>query len=81
MARSLAIVERQVGDDERADYLAALAARRSRAAAMRAHFWVFEHATERGRFVEFTEAANDASIASLHGHDLPGQLWREVQGG
>ncbi|WP_396222388.1 hypothetical protein [Gemmatimonas sp.] len=81
MARSLAIVERHVGDDERADYLAALAARKSRAAAVLAHFWVFEHATERGRFVEFTEAASDAAIASLHGHDTSSHLWREVQGG
>jgi hypothetical protein len=81
MARSLAIVERRVRDDERAAYLAALTARQARAAAVPAHFWVFEHATERGRFVEFTEAASDASIAALHGHDMPADLWREVQGG
>lgn len=82
MARSLTIVERRVSDDERAAYFAALSARKQRAAAVPAHFWVFEHATERGRFVEFTEAAGEEQIAAVHGDDgPPHEIWREVQGG
>ena len=81
MARTLTIVERRVTDAERAEYLAALSGRKQRAAAVPAHFWVFEHATERGRFVEFTEAAGEEQIAALHDHDMPADLWREVQGG
>jgi hypothetical protein len=81
MARTLTIVERRVSDAERAAYLAALSLRKQRAAAVPAHFWVFEHADERGRFVEFTEAAGEPQIAALHEHDMPGDIWHEVQGG
>lgn len=81
MARTLSIIERRVSDAERVAYLAALPARKQRAAAVPAHFWVFEHAAERGRFVEFTEAAGEEQVAAVHGHDAPADLWREVQGG
>lgn len=81
MARTLSIVERHVSDAARAEYLAALPSRRERAAAVPAHFWVFEHAAERGRFIEFTEAAGAEQIAALHGTDDARDLWREVQGG
>jgi hypothetical protein len=81
MARTLTIVERRVSDDERAGYLAALSERRQRAATVAANFWVFEHAAERGRFVEFTEGAGEEPIAALHRNDMPADLWREVQGG
>jgi hypothetical protein len=81
MARALTIVERRIGDHERAAYLAALPGRKLRAAAVPAHFWVFEHAAERGRFVEFTEAADDAGVVALQATDTPAELWREVQGG
>jgi hypothetical protein len=81
MPRALTIVERLVPEAERAAYLAALPDRTQRAAAVPAHFWVFEHATERGRFVEFTEAADDARIAAVHGTDVARDTWREVQGG
>ncbi len=81
MARVLAMQERVIGHDERAAYLASLIDRRARAAAVPAHFWVFEHATESGRFVEFTEAASDADVAAAHGNGDAPALWREVQGG
>jgi len=81
MARVLAMQERVVALGEREAYLASLVLRRARAAAVPAYFWVFEHATESGRFVEFTEAASDDAIAAAHeGGQAPG-LWREVQGG
>jgi hypothetical protein len=81
MPRALRIHERQVPDAERADYLAALPVRKARAAAVPAHFWVFEHATERGRFVEFTEAASEADLAAADGRASADDVWREVQGG
>jgi len=81
MARTLSIVECRIRDDERADYLAALPARAARAAAASAHFWVFEHASERGRFVEFTEAGDAQRLAELVGNDAPADFWREVRGG
>lgn len=81
MARALTMVERHVADGERASYLAALPMRTQRAAAVPAHFWVFEHATERGRFIEFTEAAGESELAAVHGQDMAAYCWREVQGG
>ena len=81
MARVLAMQERVVALVEREAYVASLVDRRARAAAVPAHFWVFEHATESGRFVEFTEAASDDAIAAAHEGDTSAGLWREVQGG
>jgi hypothetical protein len=81
MARVLTIVERRVPATERESYFAALESRRRSAAARRAHFWIFEHADEAGRFVEFTEGADANDIAAVHDGELPAPLWREVQGG
>lgn len=81
MPRVLSMTERRVGPAEREAYLATLVDRRAVAAAANAHFWVFEHADDGGRFVEFTEAASDGAIVAAHGPDAPGALWREVQGG
>lgn len=81
MSRVLSIVERQVTEAERAGYLSALSSRSARASAVSAHFWVFEHATERGRFTEFTEAASERDLASAGGLESADVLWREVQGG
>ncbi len=81
MARVLAMQERVVAPADRGAYLASLGRRRARAAAVPAHFWVFEHATESGRFVEFTEAASDDAIAAARDDGQTPGLWREVQGG
>ncbi len=81
MSRVLSMAERHVDGAAREEYLATLALRRATAAAARAHFWVFEHASDRGRVLEFTEAASDDAIASAQGHNAPELLWREVQGG
>lgn len=81
MARVLAMQERMVPSPEREAYLASLVNRRARAAAVPAHFWVFEHATESGRFVEFTEAANEEAIAAASDDGNATGCWREVQGG
>ncbi len=81
MARMLTIVERRVATAERDAYLAALEPRRRAAAAINAHFWIFEHADEVGHFVEFTEGADANAIASVHDGELPAPVWREVQGG
>ena len=81
MPRVLAMQERVVAPAERGAYLASLDRRRARAAAVPAHFWVFEHATDSGRFVEFTEAASEEAIAAALDDDEMSGLWREVQGG
>ena len=79
--RVLSMVERQVTSAQRSAYLSGLAATRAAASAAHAHFWVFENEQEPGRFVEFTEAADAASVASVHGGVVPNRaLWREVQG-
>jgi hypothetical protein len=81
MPRTLAMHEVRVTDAERGDYLAGLPARTARAEAIRAHFWVFEHVSDRGRFIEFTEAASAQEIAAARGVDTATDCWREVQGG
>lgn len=81
MARVLAMRECVVASADREAYFTSLVNRRTRAASVPAHFWVFEHASESGRFVEFTEAASDEAIAAAHEADQMPALWREVQGG
>ena len=81
MTRALTIVERRIPDEDREEYLAALPQRKQRAAAVPAHFWVFEHAAERGRFIEFTEAGGASQLAAVHGQDMSTDSWHEVQGG
>jgi len=81
MARVLAMQERVVAPAERGAYLADLDRRRAHAASAPAHFWVFEHAIDSGRFVEFTEAASEHAIAAAHELGQTPGLWREVQGG
>ena len=78
--RVLSMVERQVKAEQRSDYLSSLGATRAAATAAHAHFWVFEHEQEPGRFMEFTEAADAGQVASTHGGTVPAPLWREVQG-
>jgi hypothetical protein len=79
--RVLSIVEVHVNSEQRSDYLTGLAATRAAASAAHAHFWVFENEEEPGRFVEFTEGSDAASVASVHGGVMPKRaLWREVQG-
>lgn len=74
----LSMLERRVSASERTAFLHALPARRVAAKAGRVHLWVFEHAEEPGRFVEFTEAAHASDLASLHEGQLPAPLWRAV---
>ncbi|MBU6364692.1 MAG: hypothetical protein KJT01_00645 [Gemmatimonadetes bacterium] len=79
--RVLAVRERRLPGEERAPYLAGLAGRRERARAANAHFWVFEHHHEAGRFLEFTEAASPEAVAALLDGAPADGLWHEVQGG
>jgi hypothetical protein len=80
MARALHLQECRVQADERAAYLAALPARTARATALQAHFWIFEHAGESGRFMEFTEAKREEDLAALVGPAAATDRWSEVQG-
>jgi hypothetical protein len=85
MARVLAFAERRVVPSARTAYLASVRERQQDAEAAGAHFWVFEHAGESGRFIEFTEGGSDASVRRVAGDSgddgTPLALWREVQGG
>ncbi len=81
MPRTLAMQERRVTEAERAEYLAALSARSSSASAAQAHFWAFEHASDRGRFVEFVEAADREALTRFLGVDDPPEYWLEVRRG
>ena len=86
MPRLLVMAERAVTELERAAYLQTLAARRERAAAASANFWVFEQLDRRGRFLEFVEtgsaeALESAITAVAEGADSELQspvVWREA---
>ena len=75
--RFLAMVERRVLAKDRVDFIDSLSARRLAAKQRHVNFWVFEHLTDSGRFVEFTETSPGADVASVEGGAVP--LWREVQ--
>ena len=76
--RTLHIAERTVAADARSAYLAELAARRRTCEAAGAHFWAFEHATIPGRFVEFTEARDAATLQRV-AVTADGHLWHAVE--
>jgi hypothetical protein len=85
MGRMLAVAERQVDAAARGDYLTSVGARQHVAASSGVHFWVFEHAEESGRFIEFVEGASERDVraVAVDGELLQGPLalWREVRGG
>ena len=78
--RVLTVVERQVSANDRVAFLATVSLRQQVAAQVRAHVWLFEHAEEPGRFMEFTEAADASALATVHEGHMPAPLWREVRG-
>jgi hypothetical protein len=88
MARVLVMAEHVVSNSARTDYFNAIAARRVKAAAAGANFWVFEHSGTAGTFLEFLEAGSTdvlmAAIAEVRatGADFPhmAPVWREVTG-
>jgi len=84
MARMLAFAERHIDEASRTDYLTSVGARQRSAASSGVHFWVFEHADEGGRFIEFVEGASEQDVRSAAaGNNLlnpPVEVWREVQG-
>lgn len=80
MSRLLAMVECRIEESMRQAYLAGLDARKAKASASGAHFWVFEHAGQPGRFIEFTEAGSEAVVRATTGTEPSQGLWREVKG-
>ena len=80
MPRCLVMSERVVTESDRASYLESLAARRESAAAASAHFWIFEDADLRGRFLEFVEAASRDAILAVIGDEVMSGMtqWTEV---
>lgn len=81
MGRLLTMAECHIESSMRTAYLAALDARRSAVEEYGAHFWVFEHASNPGRFIEFTEGSSESSIRDALGDATDMVLWREVEGG
>ena len=81
MTRVLATTERHVHADAREAYFAELQQRRVVFEEAHVHFWVFEHAIEDGRFIEFAEGADVLALASALGGSTPANVWREVQRG
>lgn len=81
MARVLTFREHSVQTAHRPAYLADAAHRQQLARAARANFWVFEHADEPGRFVEFTEGADASAVVRAHGDEIVTPLWHDVLGG
>ena len=78
MARHLSMLERRIdGPDENA-YIASLAGRVAAATEAEAHFWVFSHASDPHRYVEFVEGANASKVAELSGVS-ESALWRAVE--
>ncbi len=78
--RVLATTERHVDATARDDYFAELPQRRVVAAEAHVHFWVFEHATEIGRFIEFVEGPDAVALARAFPTLMPTNVWRAVQG-
>lgn len=78
--RLLQMAERTVPDTERSAYLASLAARRAAYGSAGVQFWVFEHATTPGRFVEFAEARDGSRLDLVSDAAAPpGSRWRAVE--
>ena len=78
MPRHLAIVEREVHTNDAQDYLSSLVHRQRTAASANANFWVFAHASNTNRYVEFVEGADAAQVAHLSGVEQAA-LWRAIE--
>ena len=78
MGRVLAISERQVPVSGQADYRSTLAARRNAAKQLGIAFWVFAHTSDSERFIEFSEGADEASVARATDYEPAPSVWREL---
>lgn len=78
MTRHLSIVEKTVGHADHAAYRESLRARQAAAKVAAANFWVFEHASDAHRYVEFVEGTDAAQVAHLANVE-PGALWRAIE--
>lgn len=86
MPRVLVMSVRVIHRLDRAGYLSTLVARRERAAAASANFWVFEQQECEGRFLEFIEAGSGEALAMAIEHiaefdeSVIPDVWKEVGG-
>lgn len=78
MSRHLSIVERHIDGRDEPSYRESLIARRDSATAAAVHFWVFAHAQDSQRYVEFVEGSDAAQVAAVAGVDQ-GALWRAIE--
>lgn len=84
MPRALTIQRSVVPVADRPRYLDRLRARLAHYTARACRFWVFEEAALPGAFVEFTEAADAATLAAAHAAAPeapvdPARIYREVE--
>jgi len=78
MTRHLGIFERRIDGSDQGAYMTSLAERRASAERASMHFWVFAHATDPYRYVEFVEGTDATEVAMLAGVDQD-SLWRSVE--
>ena len=83
MPRALHAEWRTVGDADRGHAIAEWRDRQLRLTALGCHYWVFEVASERGRFLEFTEAHDAGTLLDSRaqaGCPIPGaSILNEVE--
>ena len=77
MSRVLTIHEIKVPGRERESYVRDLRGRKAQLRSQGCNFWVFERAGERGIFVEFVEAPDEAALAAA-GVDRSAPIMTEV---
>ena len=89
MPRVLVMTERTVDGVARTNYVNSIAARRERALAVGANFWVFEKIENSEHFMEFVEATSEETLAvaftntdlANNGYDQlesTAPVWREI---
>ncbi len=77
--RTLLVTERTVAHGERDAYLQSLPQTRARCADAQVQFWVFEHAEQGSRFIEFAEAKDESSLEALALNESSASRWHAVE--
>lgn len=78
MSRHLAVLERRIPEQQRAEFLELARVRTESADAQSARYWVFQHCDDAERFIEFVEAPDPGMVSRLAGVSSE-TLWRQVE--
>ncbi len=76
MTKHLSVVEKRVTNSD--EYLKGVRDRSDVAIASSLHFWVFQHATDSSRFVEFVEGTDAVKVAQVAGVET-NELWNSIK--